>query len=57
MDPAILDTQAVLYLAAGVIAAWSMTGHRARRPRLARPGRSPIEAPDAVLAASAVEDV
>jgi MFS family permease len=29
----ILDAQAVLYLAAGAIAAWSMTGHRARRPR------------------------
>jgi MFS family permease len=29
----ILDTQAVLYLAAGAIAAWSMTGRRARRPR------------------------
>lgn len=51
----ILDTQAVLYLAAGVIAAWSMTGHRTRR---AWRGRSPHEAPPtADLAASAVEDL
>jgi hypothetical protein len=51
----ILDTQAVLYLAAGVIAAWSMTGHRVgRRVRLARPGGPPHDAPPAAdLAATA----
>ncbi len=34
----ILNTQAVLYLAAGGIAAWSMTDHRSRRHHLAAAG-------------------